>query len=60
MVANGRFFHFVRECAKLLGIADTDGEAKLVEDKSWYFCFDDGMTPAEAVAKYRATHPDLR
>lgn len=52
-----RFFRWVRECAKLLGIVGTEKEPLLVEDRSWFFCFDDGMTPEQAVAEYRSKHP---
>jgi hypothetical protein len=51
------FFPFIRACATLLGIQDTPDEAPLVEDPSWYGCFDDGLTPEEAVAEFKANRP---
>ena len=46
-----QFFTFIRECGKLLGKNDKE-TASLLEDPSWFFCFDDGMTPREAVNEY--------
>lgn len=46
-----KFFRFIRECGKLLGKTDEE-TAKLVEDPSWFFCFDDGLTPELAVREY--------
>lgn len=47
-----RFFTFLRECGRLLG-KDDNQTAELIEDPSWFFCFDDGLTPTEAVRKYQ-------
>ena len=44
-----RFFSWIYECSKILGVA---GES-LVEDPSWYWCYDDGMTPEEATEEYK-------
>lgn len=46
-----RFFTFIRECGKLLGKNDEE-TAKLVDDPSWFYCFDDRLTPQEAVNEY--------
>ena len=51
------FFQFVRQCAILLGIQDTPDEALMVEDPSWYGCYDDGLTPEEAVAEFKSNTP---
>lgn len=45
------FFTFIRECGKILEKTDEE-TAKLLEDPSWFFCFDDGMTPQDAVIEY--------
>lgn len=57
--AQERFFQWVAKCCALLGKPPEWG-ANLMpsEDPSWFFCYDDKMTPEEAVAKYRATHPE--
>ena len=47
-----RFFRFIQECGKLLGKNDKE-TAELLKDPSWFFCFDDGMTPENAVQEYR-------
>jgi hypothetical protein len=31
-----------------------DKKADLVEDLSWFFCFDDGMSPEEAVEEAKS------
>lgn len=43
-----KFFEWVSECCKELGWPIEKGKF-LVEDPSWFFCYDDGMTPKEAV-----------
>ena len=43
-----RFFEWVSECCKELGWPIEKG-IFMVTDSSWYFCYDDGMTPKEAV-----------
>jgi hypothetical protein len=48
-----RYFRFIRECATLRGVQDTDEERAMLKDHSWFFCFDDGMTAQEAVNEYR-------
>jgi len=47
-----KFFEWVAEVCKELGWEIKEG-AKLMpsEDPSWWFCYDDGMTPKEAVAE---------
>lgn len=54
-----RFFRFIKECGELLGI-DQNATAKLVEDPCWFYCFDDGFTPAEAVKKYKEGNPNFQ
>lgn len=48
-----RFFTFLRECGRLLGKNDEE-TSKLVDDPSWFACFDDGLAPADAVREYKA------
>jgi len=43
-----RFFEWIAECCKELGWPIEKGKY-LIEDKSWYWCFDDGMSPKAAV-----------
>jgi hypothetical protein len=51
-----RFFRFIQECGKLLGKSDEE-TADLLKDPSWFFCFDDGMAPEDAVQEYREKCP---
>ncbi len=46
-----QFFTFIRECGKILGKNDEE-TSKLLDDQSWFYCFDDGMTPQETVGMY--------
>lgn len=48
-----RYFTFIKTCAELLGITEPEKQANLLEDPSWYFCFDDGLTPEQAVKEYQ-------
>ena len=48
------YFEFIRKCAELLEIQDTEGEAQMVIDPSWHSCFDDRMPPEAAVALFKA------
>lgn len=48
-----KFFKYTRKCAILLEIYDADEQAKLLNDPSWFFCFDDGLTPEEAVEEFK-------
>lgn len=48
-----RYFTFLRECGLLLGKNDEE-TSKLVDDPSWFACFDDGLAPADAVREYKA------
>ena len=43
-----RYFEWIAECCNELGWPIEKG-ADLLKDNSWYWCFDDGMTPKEAV-----------
>ena len=47
-----QFFAWIRECGELLGMTDRESAA-LILDRSWFFAFDDGLTPQEAVEEYR-------
>jgi hypothetical protein len=51
--ARERFFTFVKQCGQLLGL-DDEQTAKLLNDSSWFFCFDDGMTPEQSVEAFKA------
>jgi hypothetical protein len=53
-----RYFRYIKTCAELLGITDPEKQGALIEDRSWFFCFDDRLTPEQAVAEYRATHSE--
>lgn len=48
MQNRNEFFKWVSECCKELNWDIKDG-VKLVEDPNWYLCYDDDMTPKEAV-----------
>jgi hypothetical protein len=44
------FFTWVAECCKLLNWKPEDGSKLLPEnDPCWFYCFDDGMSPKDAV-----------
>lgn len=46
------FFEWVFLCTKELGWDPKDGYKMLpAEDISWFNCYDDGLTPKEAVAE---------
>lgn len=48
------FFEWVAKCCELLGWSKEEGIKLLPEaDPSWYFCYDDGMTPEAAVNEYK-------
>ena len=42
------YFEWIAECCKELNWDKREG-ASLVEDVSWFACYDDGMTAKEAV-----------
>ena len=49
------FFQYLRACAGLLGITDL---CDVVGDAFWFFCYQDGMSPEQAVAKHsKAVRP---
>ena len=51
-VPEPRFFSWVVECCALLGWRREEGERLFPgADPSWFFCYDDGMSPEEAVAE---------
>lgn len=43
-----KFYEWIADCCKELGWPIEKG-CILIEDDSWYWCYDDGMTPEEAV-----------
>ena len=43
-----KFYEWIAECCKELGWPIEKG-ALLVDNDSWYWCFDDGMSPKAAV-----------
>lgn len=48
------FFTWVAKCCELLGWPIEDGEKLLPSvDPSWFYCYDDKMTPEQAVNEYR-------
>ncbi len=47
-----KFFAFIRQCAILLGIQDKPEESALIKDDSWFWRYDDGLTPEQAVEEY--------
>lgn len=52
LAPSNRFFEWVAKCCDLLGKPKSYGVNLFPEkDPSWFGCFDDGMTPEEAVAK---------
>ena len=56
-----RWYNFVFKCSVLLGIEGDMDKVKDMfwNDPSWFWTFDDGMTPEEAVAKYKSLqNPD--
>jgi hypothetical protein len=50
------FFIFIKRSGELLGM-DAEEAACLIDDPSWFFCYDDGLTAEQAVAKYKESHP---
>lgn len=47
---SSRFFDWVEACTALLGWPLEQGVEMLPEnDPCWFFCYDDGMSPEEAV-----------
>ena len=43
-----RYFKWIAQCCKELNWETKEGD-QLVEDPNWFGCYDDGMTPKEAV-----------
>lgn len=49
------FFPWVAKCCEIAGWSLEDGRYLMPEyDPSWFFCFDDGMAPEQAVEEYRS------
>ena len=51
--AKNKFFTWITEVGKLAGWS-SDETADRVEDPSWFYCFDDGMRPEDALAEARS------
>lgn len=43
-----RYYRWIADCCQELGWDIREGE-RMVEDVNWWGCYDDGMTPKEAV-----------
>lgn len=48
MAGGNKYFEWIAECCKELHW-DIGRGAELIEDPSWFGCYDDGMTAASAV-----------
>ena len=48
-----RFFTWLKKVGELAGWS-TEETAKRVEDPSWFYCYDDGMKPEDAVAEAKS------
>lgn len=48
-----RFFEWIAEVCRELSLPIEEGE-KFVADENWFWCYDDGMTPGEAIAEAKA------
>ena len=52
-----RYFTFIKKCRELLGQPsgpdDGDEFIAMCNDVSWFGCYDDGMTPEQAVAEFK-------
>ncbi len=48
MDSRTRFFRWIAMCCKSLGWPSSRG-AELIADPGWFSCFEDGMTPEQAV-----------
>lgn len=58
-MSSPRFFQWVAQCCVLLGKPIEYGVNMMPEkDISWWACFDDGMTPEQAVAEYKSKVPE--
>jgi len=51
-VITHRFFEWIAQCCKTLEWDIAQGSV-LAEDSNWYACYDDGMTPEEAVQEWK-------
>lgn len=51
-IARDKYFSWVADVSKVIGINPKDA-GWIVQDVSWFYCYDDGMTPEEAVAEAR-------
>jgi len=52
-----KYFTWIKQCRELLGKTSTESDGEefvaMCNDISWFGCFDDGMTPEQAVAEYK-------
>ncbi len=57
MVGEERYFTFIKKCRELLGKTSGEADEKdflaMCNDVSWFGCYDDGMTPEQAVAEFQ-------
>jgi hypothetical protein len=51
-----KYFTFIKRCRELLGktstAEDADDFGAMCNDVSWFGCYDDGLTPEQAVAEF--------
>lgn len=56
VVSSARYFTFIKACRTLLGKTNTEADADdfvaMCNDVSWFGCYDDGLTPEQAVAEF--------
>lgn len=52
------YFNWIAEVCRLMNQPKEYG-ANLVEDPSWFGCWDDGMTPEEALAEYKEYNENI-
>ncbi len=45
---SGKYFEWISQCCRELNWDIRDGN-RLVQDINWFACYDDGMSPEEAV-----------
>jgi hypothetical protein len=55
-VDSAKYFTFIKKCRELMGKTsgenDADDFLQMVNDVSWFGCYDDGLTPEQAVKEY--------
>lgn len=57
MSGEERYFTWIKTCRELLGKPSTPDDGPefvaMCNDVSWFGCYDDGMTPDQAVAEFK-------